>query len=104
MGEGKQDRKSLLVIEGSVPQEQSENLKRFRAHLKDTVLKDVSPDTAAQEIECKVGAGADYIEIKEVVNVWNDEKVNLTHKPGQVMLIDFWATWCPPCQKPMAHN
>lgn len=20
------------------------------------------------------------------------------------MLIDFWATWCPPCQKPMAHN
>jgi len=20
------------------------------------------------------------------------------------MFIDFWATWCPPCQKPMQHN
>ncbi len=36
--------------------------------------------------------------------LFTGEKARLSDFRGQVVLLDFWASWCPPCQKPMGDN
>lgn len=47
--------------------------------------------------------GDKFDTIKDLTDLEGNEKV-LEHKEGTVMVIDFWATWCGPCQGPMKHN
>jgi len=96
-----QQKQVFCEIEGKCGPEDAELAATLSKEIKEALA---GIDGVKVNIAPSYGVGAQFPVVKKAWSVFDDKECDVEHKEGEVILYDFWATWCPPCQAPMAHN
>jgi hypothetical protein len=91
---GQFEKSTTLKVEKNLKADQSAKGKTITDALK-AIVGDTK--SVSIKIQALLGAGDYYQTISDIEKMGAEGTTSLEHKEGEVWMIDFWATWCPPC-------
>lgn len=97
-----------IKITGRVGKAKQMDVDEFREKLYDSIADRVGSEVATDFINKNFSFTIGWCEGEKFPGIdvfdYDGNRKPLKHEAGNVILIDFWATWCQYCQEPMQEN